>query len=482
MRNLKLHIIPILFGITILSNCTPKPTTELLINDSVVEPYWVQSIDYDHMYIYGKGSSDYMQDPNTTMERARVNAINMIGQQIKVSVKSSIKDSVWEVSGINQSTFERVVESIVESIDLSNIEIVDTWIEKPDNRAWCYVRLDKNKYEKLRQKQRADALHIISAHLSEGDYQFLKTDYSRALFEFLTVYYYSQFLLGDYNQVEYPDFSGEYINLDTELSKRIADLFNHLEFEILEQPAEIKAWDSRGVKIKIRAYFNYNRSKDLVRSPITIKVTKSVQSLAFVYTNNYGIAECWINSNDYSAKNLSLTVQLELDSLKIDRNKMDRTLDISISSKYQAPFIVIDIPVQPLELFMSSNETIDGQRVRTAEKFVTKAIEDGFTSLEGFVFVRNERMADYTIKLDVHCDFQSMATDFFWYNTNISIEVRQNDGAVVFSNVYPPIKGFGLSRKNGGKVALQKAGIITRDEIVSEMISHFTNTSNLGVR
>ena len=464
----------------ILSNCTPKPTTELIANDSTQEPYWVKSIDSDQNFIFGVGSSDYYQNPDLTMGRARANAIEMIGQQIQVTVRSSIKDSVWEEAGINQSTFNKVVESIVESIDISNIKIIDTWVEKPDNRAWCYMRLDITEYERVRQKQRTNAQQIISAHLSEGDYQFLKTDYSSALIEFFTAYYYSRFLLGEYDRMEYPDFSGEYINLDTELSKRINGIFDHLEFNIIEQPSEIKAWDSRSVKLKIKAQFNYNRSKNLIRSPIVIKIDKSDQPIAFAYTNNYGVAEYWINTIDYDTKNFSIMAQLELDSLKIDRNKINRLLDLSISNQYQPPFLVIDIPVKPLELYMASNESIDGRTVRLSEKFVTKAIEDGFTSSNGFVFVKDEVVADYTIKLDVNCDFQGMAKDFFWYNTNISIEIKQNEGSIVFSNVYPPIKGFGLSLENGGKVALQKAGVITRNEIVPEVISHFTNNNNLS--
>lgn len=479
VKSMKIMVVVII--VFFICGCSPVPIeiTESVQPNATATPNWIPRPKLDLKYFQGVGISPFIDDLQTSIDAAKQRAIFDLSSQIVTSVSGSVMDSVWEGMGISGQFIKQVIETSVKQHQLPNIEVVDTWINPHGRDVYIYVRLEKKSYEEYQNHQREIALNHSTRFLSDGDLENQKNNFSLALQYYLTSFYYSRFLLGEFNEVEYPLYSGERINIDTRISQSIHNLLNKISVNAINVPKYIKAYSNENTSLSIQVNVKTpgRPKKPLTYFPILYQVNNnSMRIQPIVLTNNTGISTAYFSVENPLKDGGIITVRLALDSIYIDKEKLDVDLPVSYSNVFISPFMQIEIPIVPTSVYLISEETIDGITVMESEKFVTKALLKHFSTRGGFVFVENEQEADFVIKLSADCQFQTEENKFHIFMTYMSIDIFKNENSKkkVFSKVFDPVEGFGNYRRQGGIETLEKAGILMRTKYAPEIVEFVT--------
>ena len=170
-----------------------QPDPEWLVHQPVSDDSW-----------YGIASVDMFHD--NYRENARTKAIQEIGSQIEIHIKSSIKSVSIEVNYNISEYYESIVESRVD-IMLPEVEILDTYTK--GKKYFVYTRLKKEAYYRLIELKKEkvistaiDYMSLADENISVGSFNYL----SKALSEITPFMDYPL-------KAEFPRGSGKQVNL-----------------------------------------------------------------------------------------------------------------------------------------------------------------------------------------------------------------------------------------------------------------------------
>ncbi len=469
-----------MIGIWLSCNAPPISLGEGTESSNCLAKKWFPHPPPSDDHYQGVGSASFIENMETTKNRAKQNAYLDLASSIVVSVKGTVVDSVWEDMGISGEFIKQIVETSVKEQHLNDIEVVDICIQKPYSEVYVYVRLRKQLYEERQRQQREMALQNSLRYYSEGNFEFAKNNYKYALRKFLTAYYYSRFLLGTLLlQVEYPEYSGKMIYLDSEISKKIEDLLAGIILEEVETPSEIKAYRTGNISLEVRARFEHpgRYSRDMEGIPlIFMDENNSVGLEPLAITNRFGNAKSFIKNVNPKAEIAIINCQLALDSIYIERENIEELLPVVYSRVFVPPFTKIEIPIRPLYIYFEGSETIDDKEVMESEKFVSRAIQEFMIRVGGFAIVDTPEKADLIIEIDANCKHEMFQHNLYWYSAYISANIKKVDTKeVIYSNVFEPVQDFGINPRQAGISTLEKAGIIMREKIATQIIGFLTS-------
>lgn len=464
-------------------SCSPPPITreQAAMESGCSDKNWYPQPSPSDNYYQGVGSASFDENIEKTKSLAKQSAYLDLVSSISISIKGSVVDSVWEGMGISGEFIKQVVETYVKQHHLTDVEVVDMCIEKPYNDVHIYLRLSKYLYKQKQLQQRKLALENSLRYFSEGNYELAKNHYELALQKYLTSYYYSRFLLGEFQDIEYPENSGILVNIDTEISKKIETLLSGIVLIDKETPMHIKAHRHGVVSLSIKAMFElpgrYGRS--LKRLPLLFKdETGSVELEPLVMTDRFGYAKSYIKRVAPNSEVAIINCQLALDSIYIEQENIEELLPVIYSNVFVPPFIRVEIPIRPLYIYFEGTETIEGGEVMESEKFVSKALQEFMTNAGGFAFVDSPRKADLIMELNVNCKLEGYEDGFYWYKAFMSASIRKSiTGDEIYSDIFEPVKYGGIDRRRGGIFTLEKAGNTMRAKIAHEIVSFLKSES-----
>ncbi len=115
--------------------------------DATAAPAWVQNTPRRHGYAYGVASSEIYGSQERALETAREKAKADLLANIRVEISSSVdysKTASMEFAGQTslQETFAQNINSKVKNIELSGLQIQDTWVDAKGKEAWALAELN----------------------------------------------------------------------------------------------------------------------------------------------------------------------------------------------------------------------------------------------------------------------------------------------------------------------------------------------------
>jgi len=464
----------------IFGGCAPKPVEvgKTAIVDLTTPPDWYPYPQPDDDFYQGVGSSPFIGNIQNTMEAATQNAIFDLVRSIETSIKGSLIDSVWEGMGISGEFIKQVVETSVNQRNLPEIEVVSKWVKPGINDVFVFVRLNKKFFTDYQEQRKETALKYTIRYLSDGDYQFQKNKFSTALQYYLTSFYYSRYLLGEFNEVEYPEYSGRKININMALSNKIQSFLDDISVKVINVPNYIKTYHRSKTPLEVMAevkVIGYGKGP-LNRFPIMFMAEDSSVNLnRIVHSDNNGMAKTYLKTKNSQKETASIYIKLALDSVYIEKENLRVDLPVLYDKVFISPFERVEIPIIPTYVYLSGRETINGVPVLESEKFVTRALQKRLSSEGGIAFVSDRKEADFVIELNANCKFQTEEDDFYVFMAYMSVDViKGNSRDKIFSNIFEPVEGFGNYMRQGGIRTLEKAGIIMFDRYAPLIVEIIT--------
>jgi len=476
--NKRSYVIECAFIAIIIFNCSPKPIN-INNNDGLAKesiPEWYPRPENDENYYQGVGSSQFNIDIQSTIDKAKQNALSDLISQIAVSFRSNISDSVWEESGYSGELFNKVIKTEVEQKNISNIEIVDTWIKKPYNEVWVYVRLKKKSFIEAQNSRNQLIKDNLSLFLDDGTYQYQKDNYGLALKSFFNAYYYSRLLIDNTFEIEYPRYSGDTINVNSFIQNKINNIIGQLNIDAYTMPIAIKSYNNNGtsIAVKVSTSIPGRGTYPLENLPVQFfSDDKHVNIGSTVFTTQDGVATNIIKLNGVYLDTIMISVKINWELINISRNtSIENGIPVEFSKDFPLPTTYYKIAVIPIRVFVTGSEKIDGNSVSEPERFVTRSITEALTEKGGFYIIDNKQDADLLLKIDVNCSYQNNSMNLINYTAYLSLDLYKNSFQNKIHTVtLPPVDGYGNDRRQAGILTLEKAGIKMKEVYAKEIIN-----------
>lgn len=143
----------LLLCLFILSACMGKGMEpQTLAKDPAARPAWTTAPPRKAGYVFGVGSAATYGETRTGIQRAQEAARVDLLSQLRVTV-SGVTQSSTRVEGSDpqfvsiQKVVEQQVSSRVHEIEMSGIEILETWVNPPETEVWVLARLNRAQTE-----------------------------------------------------------------------------------------------------------------------------------------------------------------------------------------------------------------------------------------------------------------------------------------------------------------------------------------------
>ena len=426
-------------------------------------PSWYPRPANDELYFQGVGSASFNDNVQTTIDIAKANAISDLVSQISVSIKNSISDSVWETAGQTGEEFRKSIKMEIEKENISDVIVVDTWIKKPFNEAWVYVHLNKQLYFDKQKKRNQDLTKNILQLLDDGSVDYQKDKYGNSLKSFIGAYYYSQGIVGNAYNIEYPRYSGNTVNMNGLISNKINSIVQYIEFQALSIPATMKSFDKQGEAIQLRAVLNLPSRGiyPLENIPVQFICNEdNVHIPSSMITGLDGVVENYFTTDGVYADSLLISVKLNLNSINVARDKSIKTgKGFDLSKIFMSSTRHFTIDISPINIYVVDSEKIDGNAVLESEKFVSHSITQTITNRGGFSIVDNLDEADLLLEIIVDCNYQNSSMDLINYTAYISVNLYKSSfDNKVYTAKFRPVDGYGLDKRQAGITTLEEAG------------------------
>lgn len=261
------------------------------------------------------------------------------------------------------------------------------------------------------------------------------------------------------------------------IADKINTILRFLQFEANSIPTSLKSYDEKGTSLKFRVSTRIaSRGKyPLENIPVAfICEANNAQLNPIVFSGQNGQVENLIRLDGVYLDSIMVGVSLDLNAMNIVRDpSIENGITVDLSKVLPLSPTYFKIPVNPVKIFITGDERIDGKEVREPEKFVTRSITQALTDRGGYSLVEDQNKAELILKVDVECSFQNNSMDLVNYTAYISVDLYKNSfNNKIQTATFPPVDGFGLDRRQAGILTLEKAGNKVRESYVESIVNN----------
>ncbi|MCF8427373.1 MAG: LPP20 family lipoprotein [Bacteroidia bacterium] len=354
------------------------------------KPDWVAQRPTNTQYYIGIGYASKLNNAGDFQRVAKKNALDDMLGEIKVTISSnSILSQQQNNQTFNQQFFSDT--RMVASETMEGFEVVDSWENKTEY--WIYYRMNKADFEAYKRKKIYQASEKALDYLNRAD----QLNPARDFVQIFNLRIKAAATLQNFlNESIETTYRGKNVFLLNEIISQLQDQLllanlgskqNNLKATVgksLDQPILVFAYYRKDT-------FNYpisNLPIKLISSGLVFKGNSSVQT-QFDGTGQFGLSAIKTQDNMHI---LQFKPDLETLLLSDSLNASMKSLLV----KMECPQITIRIKIDPIKIFMVSNEKNLDQTMnhKILEPVIKKKLLES-----GCIFVETKDQADYQIEL-----------------------------------------------------------------------------------
>ena len=425
-----------LFFVFIFFNCSPPPVQENIV------PQWILSQPKDPQNWYGIGVSKKLDENSREISRQR--AVTEISEQIKISIKSELINSI-ESNNFNIDEFIKRNTTSRVNINKSNIEYRDSFLD--EDHQYILAVLNKEKYFEEIKHKASDANNIAKNVLYETSENFSIKAVSNLNFAFKSIESYLDLDL----KIEYPKGSDKYFSTSSLIVKKLRQLNSQIDIEFKPEILQIIPLINDNKRIQIRVV-DKNNNFGVQGAKIRISFLDSLIDDILI-TRDDGVAV-------YQMESLSSRAGSRYLSFSLDYKSILDYVTITYAKLKSKEFAVNVIIGSPKVYY---NGSIKNLGVDTYQSSIKESLKECFENNYSAIFVNNIKDADIVLDLSVnileHADRVSDIYPFFVHAEGI-ISIKNNyTGEEILSSVIAEQKGADFnSIERAGINALKKLG------------------------
>jgi hypothetical protein len=444
-------LIPLAF---LFAFCGTTKKVEEPINDL---PAWVKNYPVIDGYYVGIGIADKSTHPEDFIQVAQQNALQNLSTQIKVNIATeSVFLQMEREYGFEEEFKSNIKVKANEYIE--GYEMAGTFTQK--NEYWVYYRLNIDKHNEIQKARKFEAIELSKNYLDEANDSYNNTQERYINFvSALSILkpYLSDPLFTEYNRKD--------VFLGNEIISSFRSFVDDFRINYVGKKIKVMIGDKVG-NIDILAKHNDKPLKN-----INLNISSSILQVEKFSktTDENGLFTAIVPKITSPEPNQKIYASINFENW-INESTQDAFIKKLIES-VQTHQINIPVYVYTPNVFVVSQEKyFNKEKVNPELKF---AAESALNKL-GFTPVSNKKDADLYMNIYSNTEKgqaingQKMFTAYL----NLTIQVKDNNDLIVFSDQANKIKGIQLDMEQANSDAYKRA----KEEIENTIIPNFVNS------
>lgn len=435
--------ISILFSILILIMAF-LPACKGLLSQKKSKPAWLEQRPVNSAYYIGVGYGNKLGNPNDYQQLAKKNALNDLVGEIKVNVSTnSILSTFENNSNINQQYLTNT--KITADALVEDFQVADSWEDK--NGFWIYYKLSKLDYERNRRRKIQNAIDRSVDLLDRSNRVDLKDKYILAIqFKVKALLELQNY----YNEDLETFYRGRQVYLVNEIVNQLQDLLTKVSVHSDVSQLKGKVGKAIPEPFNAMAYTKDSTSGRFGIGGMAMSMNAEQGKMNFgacTETDQNGYASFSVAR--ILAKDPVQVLRISLDVANVVKGDSLNIASKNILHSLTVPSATIRVLVDPIKVFMQSNENNIGKDLsyNVLEPAIKKRLVD-----EGCNFVKKESDADYKILInsetkDLGVMWGKMLQSSF--DMNISVRDVKND-VEIYKDALQAIRGYQDSPEKAG--------------------------------
>jgi hypothetical protein len=434
--------------------CGTSQKVEEPINDA---PAWVKNYPVIDGYYVGIGIADKSTHPENYIQLAQQNALQNLSTQIKVNIASeSVFLQMEREYGFEEEFKSNIKVKANEYIE--GYEMVGTYTQT--NEYWVYYRLNIEKHEEIQRARKFEAIELAKNYLNEANDSYNKPQERYVSFvSALSVLkpYLSDPLFTEYDRKK--------VFLGSEIISSFRSFVDDFRINYVGKKIKVMIGDEVGnIKVLVQ-----HDKKALKNIKLKISSDNLVVEKFSETTDENGIFTAIVPKITSTEAVQKMYVSINFEDW-INQSTQDSFIKKLIES---IPTHQINIPVYVYtpNVYVSSEEKHFGKtKISSDLKF---AAESALNKL-GFTAVSNKNDADLYMKIlsDTEKGKVINGQKMFTAYLNLTIQVKDNNDLIVFSDQANKIKGIQLDLNLANSDAYKAA----KEEIENTIIPNFVHS------
>lgn len=435
---------------------TKKQTVNQEISDI---PYWVKNYPVLDGYYVGIGIADKSSHPENFIQIAQQNALQNLSSQIKVNIAS---ESVF-LQLEREYGFEEDFKSNIKiqaNEYLEGYELEGTFTQK--NEYWVFYKLNKEKHNEIQNARKFEAIELAKSHLSKAI-----DSYSTSKEKYLNFVSALNVLKPYLSEPLQTTFDRKNVFLGSEIISSFRSFADDFKLRYTGKKIKVMIGDKVGnIDINVVHEDNPVNNIDLTLLSDHLKVEKFSNK-----TNEKGNFTAVIPKITSTEPVQKIAVAIDF-SEWLNLGTQDEFIRKLINS-IQTQEINIPIYVYTPNIYVKSLEKHFNKDTNSSDlKF---AAESSLSKL-GFTAVSQKKDADLIMTIlsntekGKNINGQKMFTAFL----DLSIQVKDQNGMVVFSDQVNKIKGIQLDFEQANTDAYKNAKNDIKERLIPDFVSSFT--------
>jgi len=439
------------------------------------KPLWIPSPPNAPGYYNGLGQSTFYKSSDLTYKRALANAIEDLSYQIYSEIGGKTEDSIIEKGGLNKESFKSIV-TITTKNCTKGFQIQDRWNNSVNGEWWIWIRLSIQDYEDQLAREMDMYKNRVFQDLRNFDNLQAQAVFERSIGYLLSGLYHSRFFIGQPQTIEYPIYSGIFIDLEETIKERTYNFCRNFDLETEGIPREVVGGVPASQRVICRlTYLSVGRNGKIPIKNLPLRITSTTMD-TIIYTDGDGIAPVLIGTPPSKKSFYTFTILIDFNSIQFDKIGAENPLKVDLNRLIGLSPLKVEIPVRRVKIFINSNETIDNLTVSDGRQFVKNALQESLSTMINASCVNSEIEADYLININVSVQyFQTVSAGtkvIYCFIANLSGTVnspRTNTVLYTFQ-LAPSPKEFGQTRSQAANNAHLLAAKLMGSEIISQII------------
>ena len=432
-------------------------TTKKVEEPINIAPAWVQNYPVIEGYYVGIGIADKSTHPEEFIQVAQQNALQNLSTQIKVNIAT---ESVFLQMEREYGFEEEFKSNIKVKADeyIEGYEMAGTFTQK--NEYWVYYRLNIEKHNEIQEARKFEAMELSKSYLNEAN-----DSYNKPPERYINFVSALSILKPYLSDPLYTEYDRKNVFLGNEIISSFRSFVDDFRMKYVGKKIKVMIGDEVG-DIKIQVNHNQQPLKN-----VKLNISSSIMQVEKFSetTDENGIFTVIVPKITSAEAIQKMFVSINFEDW-INESTSDEFIKKLIES-IQTHQINIPAYVYTPNIYVVSQEKhFNKEKVSTELKF---AAESALNKL-GFTAVSNKKDADLFMSIFSNTEKGQVINGqkMFTAYLNLTIQVKDNNDLIVFSDQVNKIKGIQLDIESANSDAYKGA----KEEIENTVIPNFVNS------
>ena len=432
------YFLPSFILLILITSCGSKK----IVEDT--RPDWIKTREISNVDYLGIGKSSKVKSPYNYIQLAKKKALADISSEISVNISSnSILSTVETTEG-----FAEIYSSLIRSKakkDLEGYELITTY--QTDTDYWCYYRLNKAKYRRLREKKKQIAISKSLDFYDRSKEVEKSNDLKTAIILNIKAIGAIKDYWSEKNEIER---NSSKMLLGNELISNQINLISSVKITPIH--SRIKAIRGKSISNDLLSFvvedLNNNKQQGL---PVLFDFSEKRLSNNNKVSNEEGKISYAFKKIKSSKTDVYFRCKLDISSL-IDEASDDYMLH-NLLDEIKEPDGAIKISLKNPIIYIHSDEKIFGEK---QQAIISRVLKNYFKE-KGLEVSTKRKNSDFEI--NIYSDTQKASRNYDGvYTSNLVLFVEMKSGGVVeYSTTISEIHGRGSSYFRASENAYSKA-------------------------